>query len=392
MYFSFYNILPAVWVCLAVAVAATLYLITFYRLYIRIRPTVKPGADEVPDEELPPVSVIIYARDNAADLRRMLPEVLGQEYPEGKMEVSVVNDGGVEDVTDVVNYLGASHPNLRITFVPDDAHNLSRKKLAISLGVKAARNRVIVITAAECRPATRRWLRQMAAPFAPSGGSHSVVIGWAKVAGLKSAALRFDQVSRAVTWLSAAIHHKPYRGTGFNIAYTSDLFFEAKGFSRSLNLNYGDDDLFINQISNGDNTAVVLSPEATVSVHYQRPSHAYRDLRLQHVFTGRRLPKGSRIIMGSGQAAAWLWLAATVAGCVFSLPNWYPSCIFAALLPLLWVPLTLGWCRSARTLGVRIAPVLVWWQLLWRWTTDLRCMLACNRSHRKNFTWYVKKR
>ena len=95
MYFSFYNILPAVWVCLAVAVAATLYLITFYRLYIRIRPTVKPGADEVPDEELPPVSVIIYARDNAADLRRMLPEVLGQEYPEGKMEVIVVNDGGV---------------------------------------------------------------------------------------------------------------------------------------------------------------------------------------------------------------------------------------------------------------------------------------------------------
>ena len=56
------------------------------------------------------------------------------------------------------------------------------------------------------------------------------------------------------------------------------------------------------------------------------------------------------------------------------------------------MPLTLGWCRSARTLGVRIAPVLVWWQLLWRWTTDLRCMLACNRSHRKNFTWYVKKR
>lgn len=388
MYFAFNNILPIVWICLGISIVAVAFLLTVYRRFTRLRQA--DGSTDIDtDEGLPGVSVIIYARDNASDLREMLPEILSQEYPAGKMEVIVVNDGSVDEVTDVVNYLAADHRNLYITFVPDEAHNLSRKKLAISLGIKAARKEVVVLTTAECRPASQRWLRLMAAPFAsPACG---VVLGWADIASLPGAARRFDEVARGTTWLSAALRGKPYRGTGHNLAYRRDLFFEAKGFSRSLNLHNGDDDIFINQIANQANCRVVLSPEARMSVNFQRPAAAYRDLRLRHCFTQRRLPKDARRMMGAGTLAMWTWVAATAIGVTFSLPNWFPACLFAATIPALWIPLTVNWLRTGGTLGVNLSPALLWWQMLWRWVSCLRCRMACGGSDRRNFTWHTKK-
>ncbi len=389
MYFAFNNILPIVWICLGVAIGAVIFLLTVYRRFTKIRRTKEEK--EVADDELPGVSVIIYARDNAADLRVMLPEILSQEYPKGKMEVIVVNDGSVEEVTDTVNYLGQEHRNLYITFVPDEAHNLSRKKLAISLGIKAAKKEVVVLTTAECRPSSVLWLRRMAAPFSKEGGNHDVVLGTAKIGNLSNPMLRFDEVARLTTWLSAALHGHPYRGTGFNLAYRRDLFFEAKGFSRSLNLHYGDDDIFVNQITNRDNTSVVLSPEAIMTACFQRPKAAYRDLRLRHCFTQRRLPKSARRMMGAATLAMWLWLAATAVGIVFSLPNWFPASLFIALIPALWIPLTINWLKTGRTLGIRLSSPLLWWEMLWRWLPDLRCRLSCGSSDRRNFTWHPKK-
>ncbi|MDE5979581.1 MAG: glycosyltransferase [Muribaculaceae bacterium] len=385
MYFAFNNILPLVWICLGTAVGAMIYLLTVYRRFTRLRPPAEE--DAVPDADLPGVSVIIYARDNASELRENLPEILAQEYPEGKMEVIVVNDGSVDDVTDVVNHLGQQHPNLYITFVPDEAHNLSRKNLAVSLGIKAAKKETVVLTTAECRPASRFWLRRMAAPFRKS----DVVLGWAAIDNLSGHSLRFDEAARGTTWISAALNRRPYRGTAFNLAYRRDLFFEAKGFSRSLNLHNGDDDIFIHQIANRGNTSVVLSPDALMTVSFQRPKAAYRDLRLRHCFTQRRLPKGARRLLGSGTLAMWVWVAAVATGVVFSLPNWFPSCLFAATVPALWIPLTVNWLRTGRTLGIKLSPALLWWEMLWRWLPGLRCRLACGSSDRRNFTWHTKK-
>lgn len=374
---------------MGIALVAMTYLLTVYRRFTRLRPPKEEP--EVTDDRLPGVSVIIHTRDNATELRAMLPEILVQEYPEGKMEVIVVNDGSADDVTDVVNYFSQRHRNLRITFVPEEAHNLSRKKLAISLGVKAAKKEVVVLTSAECRPASTNWLRLMASPFSMPGTGCDVVLGWAGIKGLSGSMLRFDEAARGTTWLSSALKSHPYRGTGFNLAYRRDLFFEAKGFSRSLNLQNGDDDIFINQIANRDNTSVVLSPDALMTVSFQRPGEAYKDLRLRHCFTQRKLPKRARRIVGSGTLAIWLWLAAVITGTVFSLPNWFPSCVFAAMIPALWIPLTANWLRTGRALGIRLSPTLLWWLMLWRWLPDLRCRLACGSSDRRNFTWHTKK-
>ncbi|MDE6127103.1 MAG: hypothetical protein K2G30_09120 [Muribaculaceae bacterium] len=390
MYFSIDNILPIVWVALAVAALSAGWVL--YAGLGRARRVSKAASAAADDagagNPLPGVTVVVYARDNAADLEEMLPAVLGQDYP-GDWEVLVINDGKDEGVTDVVNLFSTrlsaegGRPPLRITFIPEEAHNLSRQKLAVSLGVKGARYPYLVLTSALCRVGSRNWLRGMCRHFA---AGKEVVIGWAPMRGLESLADRYDQVATASVWLDAGLRGKPIRGTGYNLGYSRRLFQEAKGFSRSLNLRAGDDDIFINQISTGENTAVELSADTRVEIAAFRPHTRWRHDRLQ-AFTARFLPGGAGRLAGSATLALWLWLAATAVGVVFSLPNWMPSCVFAALALGLWIPVCRGWSRCARALGVGLSAATLWWPMLWHWARTLVYRLLCGRASRNNYTW-----
>ncbi|MDO5395589.1 MAG: glycosyltransferase, partial [Bacteroidales bacterium] len=216
-----------------------------------------------------PASIVVYAQDEAESLTRLLHQLLGQRYAPG-FEVIVVNEGGSEATADAVTALAVSHSNLYLTYTPDGARNLSRKKLALMLGIKAARHRVVVQTVATACIESPYWLASIMRHFADT--STEVVLGNAMPAatdnGLGSRRRAFDFAASATSWLTSAIAGHPYRGTEYNIAYTRDIFFRNKGFSRSLNLRYGDDDIFISEIANGANTAVELSPDGLVRMAF----------------------------------------------------------------------------------------------------------------------------
>ena len=382
IYFSLNNVLPLAWLCGVVTVVAMVWLLAVYRRRVSLTGAVQPDAAS-DGGDFPSLSVIIYTCDNPVGLSGMLEHVLAQDYP-APVEVIVVNDGSSEDVTDVVNRFSVVHRNLYQTFVPDEAHNLSRKKLGISLGIKAARNPFVVLTCAECSVASSVWLREMALPFTRG---KEVALGYANISGLKGAMDRFDEAAAAVKWISAAMKGKPYRGTGYNIAYSRNLFFEAKGFSKSLTFHHGDDDMFVNQIANGDNTAVVLAPGSVLSVNDHNPGGMLRELRLRHCFTGRFLPKGSARIFGFSTLLMWMWLAAVVVGIIFSLPNALPALFFVAAIPALWIPLVIAWCNAASRLGIKLPVWSLPWLMLFRCGRNLRYKSRCGCASRRNYTW-----
>lgn len=395
MYISFDNILPIALVAFAVAIVAMTWLLTVYRSRISLRADSLPADDTYRDtvsadddtactgSPMPPVSVIVYACDNSRRLAAMLPAVLGQRY-NGEFDVIVVNDGSSEEVNDVIKLLSADNPNLHQTFVPVGARNLSRKKLAVSLGIKAARHDNIILTTAACTPVSDRWLALMARHFADG---KEVVLGAATIGGLKSAMTRFDEVATLATWLSAARKGHPYRGTGWNLGYTRRLFVDAKGFSGSLNLHGGDDDLFVNHVATAGNTAVELSPDALMTVGSSRPANEARETKLHHVFTSRYLPKGPRRIMGLSTLMMWLWLAAMVTMLVFTIPNMIGVALLPVMAAALWIPLTMAWRRTAATLGVSLPAATLWLLMLWRWVPTLAARIECNGSDRANYTW-----
>ena len=120
-----------------------------------------------------PVSIVICARNEGENLEKYLPLVLEQDYPD--FEVIVVNDCSADDTEDVLKRLTAKYTKLRTTFIKEDEKFRHGKKLALTVGIKSARNEWMLLTDADCFPESNQWLAEMAKNFT---GNSSIVLGY----------------------------------------------------------------------------------------------------------------------------------------------------------------------------------------------------------------------
>lgn len=345
--------------------------------------------------ELPPLpsaSVVIYSNDEASNLARLLPQVLGQDYP-AQFEVIVVNDGSAESTSDVVSELQMIYPNLYLTYTPDRSRNLSRKKLAITLGIKAARYDVVVMLNANSRVNSNHWLSLMTRNFTDG---IDVVIGYATpdiesdtFTGRRRRA--FDRVAEAVTYLSAAIGNTPFRGFSYNLAYRRECFFKNKGFSRSLNLHYGDDDVFINEIANKRNTAVELCDDSIVECRFYHPVDSHNELKRRYSYTAKYLRKSPRLLFGACSLMAWIWLLASTAAIISTMPNLISMGITATIAFILaltvWIPLITTWRSTMSALRSRKLFITIPWFVLTRPFYNAFYKIKNRLNYRRNHTW-----
>jgi len=220
--------------------------------------------------EQPPVSVIICAKDEAENLRQFLPFVLQQEYPD--FEVIVINDGSTDETQSLLNDLCVEYQNLRTTFVPVGANNLSTKKLGLTLGIKAAKNELLLFTDADCMPEDNTWIARMARNFTPETDFILGYGAYLNKRGFLNRLITYDTLFIALQYIGMAIARKPYMGVGRNMAYRKETFFAHKGFASTLNLISGDDDLLVNKASDSKNTKVEIAPD---SITWSEPNKTF---------------------------------------------------------------------------------------------------------------------
>lgn len=263
---------PAEWLVLIIFWLTLAYQLFFYLYYMRaiIRNNRRERKGKLTfSTEQPPVSIVICARDEAENLAKFLPEVLNQDYPD--FEVIVVNDGGDEATETLLQEMKQRFSRLRSSFVPNGATNMSTKKLALTLGIKAANHEWLLLTDADCIPASPKWIASMARNFLPGV---DFVLGYGPYferKGFLNLLIGYDTLFNAMQYLGFAQAGFPYMGVGRNLAYRKSVFFEHKGFASNLHLRSGDDDLLVNRASHKQNTRVETSPDSiTLSVPKSR--------------------------------------------------------------------------------------------------------------------------
>lgn len=343
-----------------------------------------------PDADFLPASIIVYSQGDADNLSELLKSLLRQDYP-AAYEIIVVNEGESADVRDAVSMLRASNPNLYLTFTPEGVVNLSRKKLALTLGIKAARYDVVVLTTTAAIINSDLWLKRLMAPF-DKDGKVEVVLGYAyadpdedRARGKRRRA--FDHVADSARWIGTAIAGKPFRGTEFNLAYRKEVFMRNKGFARSLNLHYGDDDIFVSRIVHGANTVVELSDDSMVRVRYGNHPRIFRERTLRRVFTESFIRRRPRLLFG---LAGWLQLAAlalAVAAAWVAWPNVQAAIIAVVLIALMLVLDITTWRRLMVALKSRPLVLTLPWFVL---TYPLRRLATHVRGRlgkQKKYTW-----
>lgn len=240
---------------------AFIHQIYFYLRYLRLGGKVTSQTDS--DVQLPAVSVIVCAHNEYDNLQDYLSILLEQDYP--CYEVIVVDDCSEDGSDLLLERWSRQYGNLYHTFVPRGARVLSNKKLALTIGIKAAHHDYLLLTDADCRPESKFWIREMMQGFANQ--QTEVVLGFSpyfEKSDFLNHLIGYDTLFNGLQYMGMARAGKPYMGVGRNLAYKRETFFSVGGFKGLLGNRAGDDDLFVNRIANAANTVVVNNPNSIV--------------------------------------------------------------------------------------------------------------------------------
>lgn len=244
-----------------------------------------------------PVSIIICARDESRNLLKNLPGILAQEYPYTH-ELVVVNDNSYDDSKYILEQFQKEFKHMNIIGLTEKAKFVQGKKFPLSVGIKASKYEVLLLTDADCIPASELWMEKMQQAF---NDEVQIVLGYGaykKRKGLLNKLIRFETVHTALQYMSYALAGKAYMGVGRNLAYRKELFYKHKGFSAHNKIPGGDDDLFVNTAATKRNTAIVTDPETFT---YSTPKKTWGEWfrqKTRHYSTGRFYKPGHKFMLG----------------------------------------------------------------------------------------------
>lgn len=251
---------PFTWTILFYIFTAVICIQIFYYLFFfrRLAFYKAPGKKDTQEY---PVSIIICGRDEAANLAKNLPGVLVQDYRTTN-EVVVVNDNSTDDSKYILEEYQRSFKNLNPISLTQEAKMIPGKKFPLSIGIKSSKYEIVLLTDADCIPASEFWLKKMQDAYQPGT---EIVLGYGayrKHKGILNKVIRFETFFSALQYFSYALAGIPYMGVGRNLSYRKEIFYRVKGFSSLNHLPGGDDDLFINKTATRTNTAIVIDKEA----------------------------------------------------------------------------------------------------------------------------------
>jgi len=89
-------------------------------------------------EAAPHITVIIPARDEAANIGRCLRSLLAQDYPADRLKVLVIDDHSADDTAAIVRAIAAGHPQVSLLSSPKLPPRWTGKSHACWIGARAA--------------------------------------------------------------------------------------------------------------------------------------------------------------------------------------------------------------------------------------------------------------
>jgi len=211
------------------------------------------------------VTVLVTARNKYPYLKVLIPKLFEQDYP--KFDVLIVNDQSTDRTKRLLEDLLIQYPKLRSVTIKYTPKHLTAKKFALTLGIKVAKNDVILLTEADALPSSNQWIRKMTAPVREQGKTFALgYAGYTQPSTMLGRWVKFESLLKALFFLSFSLWKAPFMGVGRNLCYRKSFFMDVKAFKGFWEVQGGEDTLFVNAYATGKNTQVVIDPQAiTVS-------------------------------------------------------------------------------------------------------------------------------
>ena len=309
-----------------------------YWLFIFSKLAFFKSKENSPKKKEIPVSIVICARNEASNLENNLRRILNQNYR--SYEVIVVDDNSNDTTYNILLKYHIEYPNLcplKVVKKPEG----SGKKFALSKGIEAAKNNVLLLTDADCIPDSPNWISDMVQPL---NDSVNIVLGYApyfEAKGFLNKLIRYETTLAAMQYFSFALMGQPYMGVGRNLVYNKSLYQKVGGFKKHDHLLSGDDDLFVNEIATSENVGIVIKKSSFVYSAAKKSWKAFYRQKARHLTTGKHYKLKHKIILGLYSLSHFLHYSAGIALIILDF-----STIFAVgIIYLMRISVVLLLCR-----------------------------------------------
>lgn len=301
-----------------------------------------------------PVSVIVCARDAYEYLTELVPRILSQDYPD--FELVIVNDCSTDETTDYLKELSDRCPDINVVSLTQSLNFFHGKKFPLSMGIKSAKHDLLLLTDADCLPENDQWIKGMVSAYRKDT---EVVLGYGPYftrKGLLNKLIRFDTLYTAIQYLSMALAKMPYMGVGRNLSYHRELFYRNKGFTSHYTIPSGDDDIFISQVANKNNTRIFIDPSCRVESEPKHTFSGWVHQKRRHYSTANMYKRSTNIILGM-LLSSRLFYYASVAMLLCLPPAFYYNSVYSyyiaigGLMLLHYASMDLIYIKSAKQLG-----------------------------------------
>jgi glycosyltransferase involved in cell wall biosynthesis len=306
----------------------------------------------------PGISVVICVRNDSSSLEHFLPSILTQDYP--NYEVIIVNDNSTDDSEHLLLEMQQYHKHLHVISISTHSPKGNDNRLALAVGIKSAKNNLILMTNADCQPCSSSWIREMAAC---TTDKKTIVLGYRtykKQKGLLNTLIRFDALHTAMHCFSFALTGCPYMGIKSNMLYSKEMFLQNNDYLSTYKMETGENELFIGNMMNKHNTAIsYVYPSQIVSLSHCQSFSDWINRKKKHIRTMKHCKRRSKFLL------SLYWMS----GLLF-----YISFIFT-LLWSVYVVWTVGFL-----VGVYLIRLFSQWFIVAK---------ACNKLNEKRLIGYI---
>lgn len=257
----------------------------------------------------PSITVIIAARNASAELGKNLHAILEQNYH--NFEVIVTLDQTNDDSLKILENFTLKHNNLKILNNP---HTEKGKKTALTNAIKNSKYEYLLFTDADCCPISKDWIKLMAENFSDT---KQIILGaglYEKEPCILNSFIRYDSHLIAIQYSAAANVGRPYMGVGRNLAYTKSLWQKNSGFEKHSDMLSGDDDLFVLEASDRNNTTVCFESDSITLSPAKNTISGFYKQKSRHISSSVKYNFAAKFLSGGELISRSIFFISVLAG------------------------------------------------------------------------------
>lgn len=242
------------------------------------------------------ISIIISAKNERENIKKLVNNLSDLAYPKEKYEVTIVDDNSDDETYSVLLKETENLKNFSVKELKTTGQ--SGKREALTFGINNSRFPYILITDADCQP-QQNWLDVYAKKFSVGYDMLFGIAPFFQINNFFNKLSCFENLRNTLFSFALAKAGSPYTASARNFGFTKEAFEKLSGYKNTKDTLSGDDDLLLREaVKNKMKIGMVLEEGSLVYSESKKTLKEYLQQRARHTQTSFHYLIKHRVILG----------------------------------------------------------------------------------------------